>query len=59
MIAGNIGETIKDQEWLHGQIASLQKIIAKPIDRLREITATHEIIVVCNAHQNFLHLPPP
>ena len=33
LLVENIGEMIEDEEWLHGQIAILQEIIAKPIDR--------------------------
>jgi diguanylate cyclase len=33
LLVGNIGEMVEDEEWLHGQVAILQEIIAKPIDR--------------------------
>ena len=33
LLVGNIGEMVEDEEWLHGQIAILQEIIANPIDR--------------------------
>ena len=33
LLVENIGEMVEDEEWLHGQIAILQEIIAKPIDR--------------------------
>jgi diguanylate cyclase len=33
LLVENIGEMVEDEEWLHGQVAILQEIIAKPIDR--------------------------
>ncbi|MDP2142907.1 MAG: diguanylate cyclase [Gallionella sp.] len=33
LLVENIGEMVEDDEWLHGQIAILQDIIANPIDR--------------------------
>jgi len=33
LLVANIGEMIEDEEWLHGQVAILQEIIARPIDR--------------------------
>ncbi len=33
LLVENVGEMIEDEEWLHGQVAVLQEIIAKPIDR--------------------------
>ncbi len=33
LLVENIGEMVEDEEWLHGQIAILQEIIAKPVDR--------------------------
>lgn len=33
LLVGNIGEMVEDEEWLRGQVAILQEIIAKPIDR--------------------------
>lgn len=33
LLVENIGEMIEDEDWLHGQIAILQEIIAKPVDR--------------------------
>lgn len=33
LLVENIGEMVEDEEWLHGQIAILQEIIANPIDR--------------------------
>lgn len=33
LLVENIGEMIEDEEWLHGQIAILQDIIANPVDR--------------------------
>ncbi|MFZ3019256.1 MAG: GGDEF domain-containing protein [Gallionella sp.] len=33
LLVENIGEMVEDEEWLHGQIAILQEIIASPIDR--------------------------
>lgn len=33
LLVDNIGEMVEDEEWLHGQVAILQEIIASPIDR--------------------------
>ncbi|OGT02487.1 MAG: diguanylate cyclase [Gallionellales bacterium RBG_16_57_15] len=33
LLVENVGEMVEGEEWLHGQIAILQEIIAKPIDR--------------------------
>ena len=33
LLVENIGEMVEDEEWLHGQIAILREIIARPIDR--------------------------
>ncbi len=33
LLVENIGEMVEDEEWLHGQVAILQEIIANPIDR--------------------------
>lgn len=33
LLVENIGEMVEDEEWLHGQIAILQEIVARPIDR--------------------------
>ena len=33
LLVENIGEMVEDEEWLHGQVAILQEIIASPIDR--------------------------
>jgi diguanylate cyclase len=33
LLVENIGEMVEDEEWLHGQIAILQEILAKPVDR--------------------------
>ena len=33
LLVENIGEIIEDEDWLHGQVAILREIIAKPIDR--------------------------
>lgn len=33
LLVENIGEMVEDEDWLHGQIAILQEIIAKPVDR--------------------------
>ncbi|MDD5384040.1 MAG: diguanylate cyclase [Gallionella sp.] len=33
LLVENIGDMVEDEEWLHGQIAILHEIIAKPIDR--------------------------
>ena len=33
LLVENIGEMVEDEEWLHGQVAILQEIIARPIDR--------------------------
>ncbi|OGS92275.1 MAG: diguanylate cyclase [Gallionellales bacterium GWA2_60_18] len=33
LLVENVGEMVEDEEWLHGQIAALQQIIANPIDR--------------------------
>lgn len=33
LLVDNIGEMVEDEEWLHGQVAILQEIIANPIDR--------------------------
>ena len=33
LLVENIGEMVEDEEWLHGQVAVLQEIISKPIDR--------------------------
>ncbi len=33
LLVENIGEMVEDEEWLHGQVAILREIIAKPIDR--------------------------
>lgn len=32
LLVENIGEMVEDEEWLHGQIVTLQEIIANPID---------------------------
>lgn len=32
LLVENIGEMVEDEEWLHGQIAILQEIIANPVD---------------------------
>lgn len=33
LLVENVGEMVEDEEWLHGQIVTLQEIIANPIDR--------------------------
>ena len=33
LLVENVGEMVEDEDWLHGQVAILQEIIAKPIDR--------------------------
>lgn len=33
LLVENIGEMVENEEWLHGQIVTLQEIIANPIDR--------------------------
>ena len=33
LLVANVGEMVEDEEWLHGQIAILQEIIANPIDK--------------------------
>lgn len=33
LLVENVGEMVEGEEWLHGQIAILQEIIAKPMDR--------------------------
>ena len=33
LLVDNISEMVEDEEWLHGQVAILQEIIARPIDR--------------------------
>jgi len=33
LLVENIGEMVEDEDWLHGQVAILREIIAKPIDR--------------------------
>ena len=33
LLLANVGEMVADEEWLHGQIVTLQEIIANPIDR--------------------------
>ncbi len=33
LLVENIGEIIEDEDWLHGQVAILREIIARPIDR--------------------------
>lgn len=33
LLVENVGEMVEDEEWLHGQIAILQEIVANPIDR--------------------------
>lgn len=33
LLLENVGEMVADEEWLHGQIVTLQEIIANPIDR--------------------------
>lgn len=33
LLAENVGELVADDKWLHGQVATLQAIIAQPLDR--------------------------
>ena len=33
LLVENVGELVEDEEWLHGQIATLQEIVANPIDK--------------------------
>ena len=33
LLVENVGEMVEDEDWLHGQVAILQEIIARPIDR--------------------------
>ena len=33
LLVENVGELVADDKWLHGQIATLQEIIAQPIDK--------------------------
>ncbi len=33
LLVENVGELVEDEEWLHGQIATLQGIVANPIDK--------------------------
>jgi len=33
LLVENVGEMVEDEEWLHGQVAILKEIIARPIDR--------------------------
>lgn len=33
LLVENVGEMVEDEEWLHGQVVTLQEIIASPIDR--------------------------
>jgi diguanylate cyclase len=33
LLVDNVGELASDDQWLHGQIASLQEIIARPMDK--------------------------
>jgi diguanylate cyclase len=33
LLVANVGEMVEDEEWVHGQIISLQEIIANPINR--------------------------
>jgi len=33
LLVENVGEMVEDEDWLHGQVAILQEIITKPIDR--------------------------
>ncbi|MDX8399765.1 MAG: GGDEF domain-containing protein [Gallionellaceae bacterium] len=33
LLVENVGELVADDQWLHGQISSLQQIIANPIDK--------------------------
>jgi diguanylate cyclase len=33
LLVENVGELVADDKWLHGQVATLQEIIANPIDR--------------------------
>ena len=33
LLVDNVGEMVEDEVWLHGQVVTLQEIIAKPVDR--------------------------
>lgn len=33
LLVENVSEMVEDDKWLHGQIAALQEIVAKPLDR--------------------------
>lgn len=33
LLVENVGELVEDEEWLHGQVATLQEIVANPIDK--------------------------
>jgi diguanylate cyclase len=33
LLLENVGEMVADEEWLHGQIVTLQEIVANPVDR--------------------------
>lgn len=34
LLVENVSEMVEDDKWLHGQVAALQEIVAKPLDRL-------------------------
>lgn len=34
LLVENVGEMVEDEEWVHGQVLTLQKIIANPINRI-------------------------
>lgn len=33
LLVENVGELVEDEEWLHGQVSTLQEIVANPIDK--------------------------
>ena len=53
LLVENIGEMIEDEDWLHGQIAILQEIIAKPVDRHAIADAERGLRVLCMGNIGF------